>query len=1157
MLVIMRIAFIKLVLLFMSGSFLYANDTKGQEYLNKEISLQENSITLRAALNKIEKAAKVKFSYSRSLINLNQEVSFSANSERLSELLKRLFKPLLIDYQPLDNQILLFNLKNEKAQSLISDGYDMPLLSIQSPVAVIIKGRVLSASSNLPLMGVSIIEKGTSNGTSTDENGNFSINVASENAVLIISSVGYASKEVIAGKGAMLSILLESDIKSSTEVVVVGYGTQRRRDVTGAISKVSESAFKLVPIVSSDQALQGRAAGVQVTQSSGAPGGAVQVRIRGTNSTAGGGANQPLYVVDGVPLFYSEGANSLSIGNEGSTGGAASNAASPLNTISPNDIESIEVLKDASATAIYGARAANGVVLITTKSGRIGKPVISFNANYGMQSLRKKIPVTNAQERVAYTFEHRRNAGTRGNEVFDVFTVNPFNRGKGTDWQDEVFRNAPISNYNLSISGGSDRITYNVSGDYLDQQGILINTYFKRVGTRVNLDIKATERLKIGTRTTLNYQWENGSQNDEFFQGLLNGLTTLSPLLPVRDANGNYAGSPNALIGSGLYTDGGGNPVANQMERIRRADRYRIISNIYGEYTFNKHFKFKSSIGIDYLFTELRQVDPVWFRGINANSPVRVSEQSPKTYNWIAEQTLNFDQKFGEHTINAVLGFSAQNIRQKSLFASANGSVSNVLNQLGNQPTPSLVSGGITDQGLVSQFLRTNYSYKGKYLLTATVRRDGSSRFGGNNKYGMFPSGSIGWRLSEENFLKDNRTISDLKLRVSYGSVGSQEIGNFLYSALMGGTTAVFGNAYASGVVPTRFENADIRWERNNQFDVGIDVGLLKGRLNITADYYKKTTVGLLAGSPISVISGVGNTFVTNIGSVRNTGVELGVNAQLIDAKDFKWSLDFNISTNKNEVISLGSNPFINGQSVWRTNTFINRTEPGQPIGAFYILRNDGQYLNWADALAAPVYNSIGAQPYFAPGDLKIVDKNKDGKIDDDDREFYGSPFPDYFGGITSNISYKNWSFTVFAPFQHGNYVWNQPFLNASTFEGNVWRSIYDNRYQPSNPGVQTSIPIPRNNNPITPSDLYLQDGSFLRIRTLTLGYDFSAKQLSFLKMSKLHLFVQANNAFVFTKYQGWDPEANSFGSNVATNGIDIGAYPQARSFNVGANISF
>ncbi len=1151
----MRISVRQLILVFIFTCSLYTNKVSSQTILEKVVSIQTDKIEIAKIISLIREQTAARFIYSSKAIKANRKISVSVTNKKLSKFLEEILQPLGISYKIVDEQILLYAIKDiEKRGSIPSNNIDFLVEKISS---VEVKG-IVTDEKDAPLEGASVYLKSNRKiGTTTDASGRFNLKTDIDNPILLISYTSYKNQEFIVKANQAATVKLQIIESAVNDVVVIGYGTQRKKDITGSVSKLSESTIKSFPIVSADQAIQGRAAGVQVIQSSGAPGGAVQVRIRGVNTTAGNGANQPLYVIDGVPLFYSESANSLSIGNEGSSGGTASNAASPLSTISPNDIESIEILKDASASAIYGARAANGVILITTKSGRIGKPLISINQNFAVQSLRKKIAVLNAQERASLVFEHRRNAGTRGSEGFDVFAVNPFTFGKGTDWQNEVFKKANIANYNLSVSGGTDRVTYNISGDYLDQQGILINTFAKRIGTRVNFDVRASDKLKFGTRTTLNYQWESNSQNDEFFQGLLNGLLTSSPLTPVFDGSGNYAGSPNNLISTALYTDGGSNPVANQMERTRSTDRYRIISNMYGEYLFNSHFKFKSSFGIDYLFTELRQVDPVWYRGVNSNAIIRTSELSPKTYNWIAEQTLNYDQKIREHSISAVAGFSAQNIRQKSLFASGSGSVNNILNQLGNQPIASAVSGGIIDQGLISQFIRTNYTYKGKYLLTATVRRDGSSRFGANNKYGLFPSGSIGWRLSEERFLKNNRTISDLKIRASYGSTGSQEIDNFLYSALMSGTTAVFGNTYIPGVTPTRFQNEDIRWERNNQFDIGIDFGLFNNYLNITVDYYRKTTNGLLAGQPLSVISGVGNAIVTNIGIIRNTGFEFALNAKLVDNQDFKWNIDLNVATNKNEVVSLGNLSVINGQTIARVNSFINRTERGSSIGAFYVLRNNGQYLTWTDAATAPIYNTIASQPYFAPGDLKIVDQNKDGKITDEDRQFYGSPLPDYFGGITSNFSYKNWSFSVFAPFQHGNLIWNQPFLNGSTFEGNVWRSVYNNRYRPNNPDVQTSIPVPRNNSPLTPSDFYLQDGSFLRIRSLTIAYEFSPKQFSFLKFSKIKIYAQGNNLFVFTKYQGWDPEVNSFGSNVATNGIDIGAYPQARSFNVGANISF
>ena len=1025
----------------------------------------------------------------------------------------------------------------------------------EKPQEIPVRGRVTDSEKGEGLPGVSVAVKGQSRGTSTNANGDFQLSVVDGNSVLVFSYIGYERQEVRVGSQGIINLALKPSDATLNEVVVVGYGTQKKRDITGAVGSVSAQEIRAVPVMGADQALQGRVSGVQVIQSSGAPGGAVQVRIRGVNSTAGNGANQPLYVVDGIPLIWDEANNSLGVGNT-NTGGAVSNASSPLASINPNDIESMEVLKDASATAIYGSRAANGVVLITTKSGKAGKTVISFDAYYGVQTLRKKIPVMNGRDRAALVFEWRRNAGTRGGEGTDVFTVNPFLLYDGTDWQDALFRQAPMQNYNLSASGGNERMQFAVSADYFNQQGIILNTFSKRYATRLNLDVKATNRLKFGTRTALNFQTGNSIDADEFFQGQLYALTTASPLGLVYDSNGQFAGRPNNVISGGLHTDGGGNGVANVMQRKRNTDRYRITSNLYGEYQLAKNLQFRSVFGIDYLFNELTSFTPVWQRGVDANNIQTVSTGQPKTLNWLADQLLTYDHLFGRHSLNVVAGFSAQQFVQKTMGASAQGSPSAALDQLSNQPTPTSVNGSQTTSALISQFVRANYSYADRYLVTGTIRRDGSSRFGANNQYGIFPSFSLGWRVSEEAFLKQSSFVSDLKLRASYGLTGNQNIGDFLFSALAGGANTVWGNTIVTGVAPTRFENPDIRWERNKQFDIGIDLSLLQGRINVTADYYDKLTDGLLGVAPLSVISGVGNAYTTNIGKISNKGFEFALNTIPINQGGFRWNVDLNVSTNKNEVVSLGNLPFITGVAISRAGAYINRTQVGHPIGGFYVLKEEGQYQTWEQASTAPVYR-IGNQPYFAPGDFIPVDQNGDKVIDEADRVWYGSPFPDFFGGLNNTFTYKGLSLNVFSNFQQGNLVWNQPRLTSETFEGNVWRSTYDNRWLPSNPGVQTAVPVPRNNNPLLPSNRFLDDGSFFRVRTMTLGYELPRPFLAKAKMTRARLYLQGNNLLTFTNYPGWDPEVNSFGSNVTTNGVDAGAYPIAKSIILGLNLSF
>ena len=1025
----------------------------------------------------------------------------------------------------------------------------------EKPQEISVRGRVTDSEKGDGLPGVSVAVKGQTRGTSTNANGDFQLSVVDGNSVLVFSYIGYERQEVRVGSQGIINLALKPSDATLNEVVVVGYGTQKKRDITGSVGSVSAQEIRAVPVMGADQALQGRVAGVQVIQSNGAPGGAVQVRIRGVNSTAGNGANQPLYVVDGIPLIWDEANNSLGVGNTNS-GGAVSNASSPLASINPNDIESMEVLKDASATAIYGARAANGVVLITTKSGKAGKTVINFDSYYGVQTLRKKIPVMNGRDRAALIFEWRRNAGTRGGEGTDVFTVNPFLLYDGTDWQDALFRQAPMQNYNLSAQGGTDRLQFAVSADYFNQQGIILNTFSKRYSTRLNLDVKATDRLKFGTRTALNLQTGNAIDADEFFQGQLYALTTASPLGLVYDSNGQFAGRPNNVISGALHNDGGGNTIANVTQRKRNTDRYRITSNLYGEYQLAKNLQFRSVFGIDYLFNELTSFTPVWQRGVDANAIQTVSISQPKTLNWLADQLLTYDRLFGRHSLNVVAGFSAQQFVQKTMGAGGQGSPSAALDQLSNQPTPTSASGSQTTSALVSQFVRANYAYADRYLVTGTVRRDGSSRFGSNNQYGIFPSFSLGWRVSEEAFLKQSSLVSDLKLRASYGITGNQNIGDFLFASLAGGANTVWGNTIVTGVAPTRFENPDIRWERNKQFDIGIDLSLLQGRINFTADYYDKLTDGLLGAAPLSVISGVGNAYTTNIGKISNKGFEFALNTTPINRGGFRWNVDLNVSTNKNEVVSLGNLPFITGVAISRAGFYINRTEVGYPIGGFYVLKEEGQYQTWEQAATAPAYR-IGNQPYFAPGDFIPVDQNGDKVIDDADRVWYGSPFPDFFGGFNNTFTYKGLSLNVFSNFQQGNLVWNQPRLTSETFEGNVWRSTYDNRWLPSNPGVQTSVPVPRNNNPLLPSNRFLDDGSFFRVRTITLGYDLPKTVLAKARMTRARVYVSGNNLLTLTKYPGWDPEVNSFGSNVTTNGVDAGAYPIAKSLILGLNLSF
>jgi TonB-linked SusC/RagA family outer membrane protein len=1015
-----------------------------------------------------------------------------------------------------------------------------------------IKGSIVNEKGD-PLAGATVTVVGSNRAVVSDSAGNFRLSDVGPNAKLNISFTGYADQTLSTDDRQSYLIKLILSNSSLNDVVIVGYGTQRKRDVTGAVSSISASKIKEYPIVSADQALQGRIPGVQVFQTSGAPGGAVQVRIRGVNSTAGGGANQPLYVVDGVPLAkYNEGAFAV---------GGSSNAASPLSTLNPSDIESIEVLKDASATAIFGARAANGVVLITTKTGKKGKARIDLNTYYGIQNLRKEIPMINARERMLIVGEQRRNNGTYGTDEIDVFSNNPYLHNEGTNWQAEVFRPAPMFNVNMSVSGASDKVSYLLSGDLLKQDGIILNTYGNRASVRTNVDVQATDRFKIGVRSSLNYQWDNVANLDNNNGGLAY-IFQLPPSMAIRDENGNFNGRRNSLQRGEIFGAANNanlpttNYVADLIEEERSANRYRIVSNVFMEYKIVPSLTYRSVVGLDYMFGELRSFSPIWQRGIDQQVFMTLSESRPKNENWSVDQLLTFDKIFGKHKINAVGGFSTQRNTSKTFFVSTTGSTSNALNTLSNQTTfNGTPSGGEVSSGIVSQFFRTNYSFKNRYLLTGTVRRDGSSRFGSNYKYGIFPSVSVGWRLSEESFMENVPLFSDVKIRASYGITGNQDIGDFLYEGIVSGTSAVFGNTLVAASAPTRFSNPDIRWERNKQLDIGLEFSLLKNRLNFVIDYYSKRTDGLLADYPISAISGVGTSVTRNIGIIDNRGFEFSVNAIAVDTKDWKWNIDFNISTNKNEVVSLGKLDFINGARINRVSTFISRTQPGQPIGSFYILETDGMYTSRAEAATAPLYRAGFNIPFFAPGDYKLVDRDKNGIIDDADRVFYGSPLPDFYGGLSTSLSYKNVTLNLVSSFQYGNYIYNYPHFIASLGEANMRRDDFNNRYRPTDPDRQTSIQLPRVNTPLLPAQNFLEDGSFFRIRSLSFSYSCPRFMLDKYKVSSLRFYVQANNFFVLTKYKGWDPEVSSNGSSVLSNGYDFGAYPQAQSVVFGLNL--
>ena len=747
---------------------------------------------------------------------------------------------------------------------------------------VAIKGKVTDGKEGLP--GVTVLVKGTTNGTTTDPEGNFTINAPDANATLVFSFIGYVNQEVKLEGRTTINVTMQSDVKALDEVVVVGYGTQKKSDVTGSVASVSTEEIQRVPVTSMAQTLQGRVAGVQVTQASNAPGGGVSIRIRGGNSIKGG--NEPLYVVDGYPLYNENGAS-----------------------INPNDIESIDILKDASATAIYGSRGANGVVLITTKRGKAGKSTISYDTYYGVQQVQKKIPLLNAQEYATLANEAIMNENqyitdpTKQKAMrFTPEQIAAF--GEGTDWQDEIFRSASVQNHQLTFTGGDEKTRYAISGNYYRQNGVVINSLFERGSVRFNFDRNITNKLKIGNNLTVSRVRSNIAPTDaDGGSGASTVYSALnfSPTVPVYNPDGSLVIDN---VAGGIRIS---NPVGIATQTINQGIRSRFLGNIFADYEFFKGLNLRVTLGANANFNKDNDYVPrTILRGLQVNGSGGVG--ASQFTEWQNTNTLTYNTTFNEkHNLNVLLGFEMLKNRFESVRANTQNYANDILlyNNLGSAGTTNPGSSDAYSASLMSYFARANYDFAGRYLLTATTRVDGSSKFGEGNKYAVFPSGSIAWRASEEEFLKGVTYLSELKIRTSYGLSGNQEIGQFQSLAGLGVQNYNYGGVVAVGFGPNRIANPDLRWETTAQFNAGIDLSLFQNRLSITVDYFIKNTRDLLLDVPLPITSGY-STALKNLGKIRNKGFEFGLNTVNIDRNGFRWNTNFNISATRNRVIDLG-----------------------------------------------------------------------------------------------------------------------------------------------------------------------------------------------------------------------------------------------------------
>lgn len=1012
-----------------------------------------------------------------------------------------------------------------------------------------VSGKVTSMEDGESLPGVSITVSGTSMGVVSDADGMYKISIPDgANSTLVFSFIGFRTEKVSVGGRSVIDVQLVSDVQFLSEVVVVGYGTQKKRDLTGSVASVSSKDFEGMPVRSIDQALQGRSAGVQVTSNSGAPGGGVSVRIRGATSPNN---NEPLYVVDGFPV----------------TGG--------LNYINPNDVESVEILKDASSAAIYGARAANGVVLITTKKGKEGTTSAALDVFYGFQEVAKRMDLLNASEFATLANE----AYTNSNQIPNPDWANPSGLGEGTDWQEAIFRTAPIQSYNLSVSGGNEKTKAFLSGNFFRQDGTIIGSHFKRFTVRMNLSHDVSKWLRFGANTTLSNESGRSVFTGDAFGSVVSRALMSIPTIPVYNTDGSYGVAP---VGQPLYYPASlDNPVA-LIEVPETGDKTRrVLGNAFMEIEPIKGLVYRMNAGADVSYYTSQSFNPTFQRGPFNNPVANAGYSTNQNAGWLFENTLSYSRTVGKHFVSAVTGVTAQ----KSRFEYINGSARNFPNESiqvldGGAPNDALnpnnrsVGGSFSEYAIASYLGRLNYTFNDRYLVSATFRRDGSVRFGPNNRFAFFPAYSVGWRISEESFMSGVPIVSNLMLKGSWGKLGNDNIGNFGYLATLipGNRQYTLNQAVAPGIIFSRIPNPQLKWESTTVTNVGFDLGLRSDQITFSAAYFIKRTDDLLINQPLPLSAGVrGNSQVLNAGSVENRGFEFDLGYRKSNGP-FTWSINANLTTLKNEVISLGDAKEIFGISPTGNFNNITRSVVGQPLGSFYGFVTDGifQTQEEIDESAQSDQNNL------APGDRRYKDiagppdengnpTGPDGFITDHDRTNIGNPFPDFFYGLSFNAAYKGFDLVLFLQGVQGNEIFsvNKRQLSEIKFYNGAGVSNVSREALSRWTGPGTSNEYPRavyNNdaNNGRASDFYVEDGSFLRFKNVQLGYTFPAELMKRVSITKLRMYVSAQNLFTITKYSGFDPElgATPNGDNrQISTGIDIGTYPVSRTITFGVNL--
>ncbi|NIJ43900.1 TonB-linked SusC/RagA family outer membrane protein [Wenyingzhuangia heitensis] len=1065
-----------------------------------KVTLDLNNVSVEKVFREIESQTEFKVLYNDNDLNYKKLVSIKVRNELVTNVLKNLFNNTNIHYKTVGKQIVM--LKSNAKKTIAQQ--------------VIVKGNVKD-DLGMPIPGANVVVKGTTNGTITDFDGNYSITVKNNNAVLVFSYVGYLTKEVSVNGKTVVDVVLEADVSELDAVVLVGYGTVKKSDLTGSVSSVNTEQISKTQNVSIAQAIQGRAAGVTVSKSSGSPGAAPTVRIRGTGTV--NNAN-PLYVVDGVPV-------------------------NDITNINMEDAKSIEVLKDASATAIYGSRGANGVILIETKKGTKNKPTITYNTYTGFQNKIDNLEVMNAQQWAEIRNEANTNDGTPLDPEFsDPASLPSYN------WKDAVYQTGVMTNHQLSFSGGSDKSTYYVSLGHISQKGIVKESSYKRTNLRINNTYQLNKAIKVGHN--IQYAFSDRVSIPEYGPNVWTRASfvgfAVDPVTPIYKEDGslNATSYSSAISPLGLAKYG-----------QRPNKRENFLGNLFLELDVFKGLKFRSNFGLDITNVKVDYYIPAYYVSPTYNSDVSTYNLNrSENRSMVLSNTLNYNTTIAKkHSINALLGQEIQELENNNVNTQRSGIPESVAKPtLGSGSiSTSTNSGDISKSKLLSFFGRLNYNYDDRYLITGTYRLDGSSRFGANNKWGKFPSLALGWNIHKENFY-DIEAINQLKFRLGWGETGNQNIPTTaIANTLNLGSNYVFGNEESTqvGVAPFRSGNADLKWETTVTKNIGVDVGLLENSITLTADYFIKNTTDLLLAVPVLQTSGNQQNGFANAGNIENKGLELTANYKKT-INDFSFSVGGNIAFIKNKVLKLANDGILtSGQQA----KDFNRTEVGQPIASFYGYEMIGIFQNQDEV------DNSAILPNTQPGDVKYRDLNEDGVIDDDDRKYIGSPFADFTYGLNLDMSYKQFDFSAFFQGSQGNKIFNR---SIYWLEGDLGSNLSTNMLNRWT-GEGTSNSVPRAtfknvgvNMPLS-SSRYVQDGSYLRLKNIELGYTIPKDLTEKIAVSKLRLYVAAQNLITFTQYNGLDPEV---GVDAASNdpldiGIDRGRYPSTRTISVGANINF